>query len=41
MFDNLTLLAIIIIVIWLATLAYFSPSRQQLGDSRELDGCGS
>lgn len=38
MFDNLTLLAILIIVVWLATLAYFLYSSRQQGDiRRELD----
>jgi CcmD family protein len=38
MFDNLTLLAIIIIVVWVATLAYFFyTSRQQTEIRRELE----
>lgn len=38
MFENLTLLAIIIIVVWLATLAYFFyNARQQQEIRRELD----
>lgn len=38
MLDNLTVLAVIIIVIWLATLAYFFyTSRQQTDIRQELD----
>lgn len=38
MLDNLTLLALIIIVVWLATLAfYFYTSRQQKDIRQELD----
>jgi CcmD family protein len=38
MFENLTLLAIIIIVAWLAALAYFFyTSRQQADIRRELE----
>lgn len=38
MFENLTLIAIIVIVVWVATLAYFFyTSRQQTHIRNELD----
>lgn len=35
MFENLTLIAIIIIVAWVVTLAYFFYTSQQQGEIRE------